>query len=554
VPLATAFDAPGGFLARCVALEEPQILPGPGAQRVVQRFRILWLIIGSTRGEAVVRIEYHCRDGERAVRESEVVLWFAALPANQTWRGTKALLDTDENNSDAWRAADDAYEKHRPRSVHVEVEYPTRLYALGDPMPIELKLRRVTRDTIAIYPDPGELEFFADDEWPLKRPASSARVPTKPTAALLGQAHAIDFVEDIADQCDWLAGHNTRAFTVVWRGAVRVGDPSASPVEIVSARPVMFAIRDPASLAWGVPSEGLACGLAALRDSLVQGDRLAVHLGLRFDPTTAPESLGMLNDFSREARFLFTNTLTGESIERGPTVFVGPGPPSAWPDDFVNLRDRPVTLRTIDISLLTPEGKQLPEGIYSVTCWYENEGEAKVMQDECSYPTPYVGSLTFWKGTITSAPILVHVGHAKPVQRALRVNSGLEVDGAGGRVVWRQTQENPFRIMVMQRPGYFLGRTDVESVAIGRDAIKWNSERAGPIWVTRNDPGGALRLDDNARVAAGERLLVRSDITIFETSEPPGHLWMPEAGDYRVLWQGRIEGKLPGRGYARRIP
>ena len=56
-----------------------------------------------------------------------------------------------------------------------------------------------------------------------------------------------------------------------------------------------------------------------------------------------------------------------------------------------------------------------------------------------------------------------------------------------------------------------------------------------------------LKPEDEARLAAGERLSLRGDIVIFETSEPPGHLWTPESGDYRILWQGRIEGGMPGK-------
>jgi hypothetical protein len=43
------------------------------------------------------------------------------------------------------------------------------------------------------------------------------------------------------------------------------------------------------------------------------------------------------------------------------------------------------------------------------------------------------------------------------------------------------------------------------------------------------------------RVRAGERLQVSADVVVFETSAPAGHMWSPESGDYKVLWQGREE-------------
>jgi len=42
-------------------------------------------------------------------------------------------------------------------------------------------------------------------------------------------------------------------------------------------------------------------------------------------------------------------------------------------------------------------------------------------------------------------------------------------------------------------------------------------------------------------VRAGERLQVSADVVVFETSAPAGHMWSPESGDYKVLWQGREE-------------
>jgi hypothetical protein len=53
--------------------------------------------------------------------------------------------------------------------------------------------------------------------------------------------------------------------------------------------------------------------------------------------------------------------------------------------------------------------------------------------------------------------------------------------------------------------------------------------------------------EEEARIATGVTLALRDEITIFETSEPPGQ-WRFEPRDYQVLWWGCIEGGTPPPG------
>ena len=181
-------------------------------------------------------------------------------------------------------------------------------------------------------------------------------------------------------------------------------------------------------------------------------------MALRFDPPTSPAKLGMLNDFSRSIGFTFENIETGESIARGPEIFVGPGPPMPHPANFVELRQRPVTIRPISISFLTPDGEQLPAGTYRLTAWYENEGKAEIVKEGCWQTEPYTGPWAFWKGRITSAPVLIYVPAAEPAPQELRVNSGFVVKSIDGRTCWGLSAENPLRVTVTKRPGFYLGR------------------------------------------------------------------------------------------------
>jgi hypothetical protein len=115
-----------------------------------------------------------------------------------------------------------------------------------------------------------------------------------------------------------------------------------------------------------------------------------------------------------------------------------------------------------------------------------------------------------------------------------------------GRICWGLSPENPLRVTITRRPGSFLGRKEVKFLAIGNEDFRTNGQAwASATWAPTEGYFCSLKPEEEQQIATGERLRVRSEITLFETSNPPGHLWRPEAGDYRVLWQGRIEGEMP---------
>jgi hypothetical protein len=503
-------------------------------------------MVGSTHGEPTLRIAYDALPGERLIEESEVVLWLALFDTDETWKGTKALLDTDDNRQDASRAVSHTRYENRPSDISVHMEGWRTVHVLGEPLPIEVVFSRDAADSIPVWSDlnASHFDILANDELPLKRTGMPAPVAGKPSSFFVGPCRRAVRTAEISGWYDWLAGRDVRTFTVAWRGAARIGYPDAKSVEFV-AGPTRFTVRDPAALAWGAPTEGLACGLAALRDTIEQGSDLTVHLGLRFDPESAPDSLGVLNEISGDIGFTLTNTRTGESMERRRRRFPGPGPIIAQPDDFVRLRNRPVVVHEAGAAILTPKGEQLPEGTYSVTAWYENDGGLEFTQGDLPFSVPFGGPSALWKGKVTSEPVRVHIRHAEPMPQEVRVNSTYVMEERNGRIGWGLSADKPIRVTIARRPGYFVGRKYEESFAIGDDAFRAGTRGwGGSIW----DQGGcclfSLSPEEEARIRSGERLVVRRDVTVFETSSPPGHLWMPERGDYRVLWQGTIEGEL----------
>jgi hypothetical protein len=112
----------------------------------------------------------------------------------------------------------------------------------------------------------------------------------------------------------------------------------------------------------------------------------------------------------------------------------------------------------------------------------------------------------------------------------LQINSHYEYrDGD-----WHPSEKDPIVLRTRVRPGYLIG-TRHENFVIG--------SRAGRQRVTSGIRGGTWDTVGGAfGRAAGNADSVYSDLTVFETSDHQIHLWQPESGDYRVLWQGRISG------------
>jgi hypothetical protein len=43
--------------------------------------------------------------------------------------------------------------------------------------------------------------------------------------------------------------------------------------------------------------------------------------------------------------------------------------------------------------------------------------------------------------------------------------------------------------------------------------------------------------------APGKRYAAQADVTVFETDVPPGHMWTPRSGKYKVLWTRTLHQK-----------
>jgi len=100
---------------------------------------------------------------------------------------------------------------------------------------------------------------------------------------------------------------------------------------------------------------------------------------------------------------------------------------------------------------------------------------------------------------------------------------------------WRPSEKDPIILNAQVRNGYLVGTQHTNFIIDpnGKHRRVTSGIRGG----TWDAHGGLFG------PAASERDSVYSDITVFETSDHQIHLWSPESGDYRVLWQGRIHGR-----------
>lgn len=537
--LQKSFGASVGFVARCVAEENARIISG---RDVVQRFRVLELVAGSTHGLSRADVIYTCRPGERRIRSGEPVVWIGRIDPDERWRGTKALADTDDNRFDAGRAADHFEYEHRPAQLFIRMGRPQAVYALGEPMSFTVTLERDARDSVVVWTDlaSGSFDVIAAD---------GDRVPARGTIEgrteripplVVGPRTSPEETVHLADRFDWLEARPWRAFTLVWRGTVRIGHSAAAPAELLSY-PVRFVVRDAQTLVWGAASNGLACGLATGVDTVRQGDHVPLHPGLRFESGSADRTTGILDKTPEQFRFTFTNRETGEVFHRDP--FHSQGLPYIpGPEDFVFVRDHPLGLRLVPVPLLTPEGEQLPAGVYSVVAEYQNNGAGKpVIGSEPCHTEPYNGPLTSWKGKIESEPVVLAVHRADPMQQEIRLKSSFTLKQSEHRVCWGMTAEDPLVVTVVRRPGYYIAKEDSTLLAVADGNFRLVRLGLGSSTWGSDGWSCGLQEDETRRILAGALVAIRAQVTLFETSNPPGHMWNPHEGDYHVLWRGRIE-------------
>ena len=312
------------------------------------------------------------------------------------------------------------------------------------------------------------------------------------------------------------------------------------PVEVASAAKAE-------NTPWGEAVNGLQCRVVTSKAAVPMGSKLAFELRFRRDPETADPKMHVLNSNERARSIVlrFTNKKAGRTFEREPfDVGMLTGIDE---DDLADLRGRVPRPERFTVYLLSDEGEQIPPGTYSVTMGYENtakpEVEVTVDADGLIRTRPYRGPPKFWKGKITSAPIRLTVTHVPTKEVELKTNSSLILKREKDSVSWSWSTREPTTFRAKRRPGYHLGSRYSLHVFLDGKEVQSGGGGLGGVW--RDGQGASYLSERFARQAlAGRKLELRADVEIFETSVPVRHMWSPEAGDLKVLWQGQVKGRL----------
>jgi hypothetical protein len=110
-------------------------------------------------------------------------------------------------------------------------------------------------------------------------------------------------------------------------------------------------------------------------------------------------------------------------------------------------------------------------------------------------------------------------------------------------VYWDSSTERT--IAVERSPGYTIGHRYRATVRVDEEESDFHpGGLAGRTWKS----GGTATMlppDISRRAFAGALLDLTIDIEVFQSSVPGQHLWMPERGDFRILWRDEVRGTYP---------
>jgi hypothetical protein len=465
-----------------------------------------------------VELVYRLHHGERPVRRGERVIWIVRAGDDGVLWGVKCARSIPPVTR-RLQAAFNEWDK----SFRVHIEGPHRALALGEPVSITWQLYNPTdaRTTLWSAAD-GHLDIFQNGP-PGRRhmlPLQAMQQST-PLTFKTWSPHDTLAIDQIQG---WLDAEGKGIFDLRWRGQLRIGAQSAQTVPVRS-NTIILAICDPASLRFGAESDELSLGMDFDRHELPQNEWLEVTAAFVHHATGAGRHVNAFDrrDAVQWTTFVFTNKETGAVFERRPFVFQFPS--SCSSDDISFLAASPVVMCSMRIQLVSASTR-IPPGHYTVVATYS--GEHATVSERCwSYDEPPV----LWRGRVESAPISLTVG--SPEYDAVELWVGSHYEYREGR--WIASQEAPIVVQARIRPGYLIGMRFTNFVVGPHGRARQ---------VSRGVSGGPSMFPPaHFGPRASDKDSVVSEVTLFETSNHQIHLWQPESGDYRVLWEGRIEGR-----------
>lgn len=112
------------------------------------------------------------------------------------------------------------------------------------------------------------------------------------------------------------------------------------------------------------------------------------------------------------------------------------------------------------------------------------------------------------------------------------------------QIWWTWDEDSTRPVEVTRRPGYAIGhRYNLRVFIDGTDMGYESRGMGGTGW---GGPGRFLLSPDiSAPILSGARMELVLDIEVFESSVQSRHLWMPERGDFKILWKDQIRASFP---------
>ncbi|MHC4212050.1 MAG: tetratricopeptide repeat protein [Planctomycetota bacterium] len=273
----------------------------------------------------------------------------------------------------------------------------------------------------------------------------------------------------------------------------------------------------------GRESGGLQCRVWAPME-IEQGMSLEVKFELRSFPENLETGTKQLNMFLRDAHL----KLSLKNVKTNKVFTIEPYDPTSG----MPVTDRATSVVPLGGSAVEPwkvsfplvrERDALDPGLYECSVEYSLPKEPDWRWDKRNGDWESFG---FWHGTITSPPFELTILKETPKTKRLLLPKRLHYSRQE-RIV-NYTKQDAIEVEVPVRNGYFIGTR----ISHGRGYGTSGAPLA---------PDGINGIDNTVIVPPDGKLSYT--IEIFETADPPKHMWRPHSGsgNYKTLWKETFE-------------
>jgi len=270
---------------------------------------------------------------------------------------------------------------------------------------------------------------------------------------------------------------------------------------------------------WGREHKGLQCKVLTWTE-IEQGMPLKATVNLRCLPENVEPGVEKLNTFLHDAflKLSLTDTKTKKVVTIRPYDPTLGMPVVDRGQNAVSLNGSPLELWEVSFPLVR-ERDALEPGLYECTVEYSFPKE----KTQWWHWTKDWESFGFWHGTVVSGSFQLKILEEIPKTKQLLVPKRLRYSQEERKVYYKK--QDAAKIEVPLRNGFYIGTW----IRKGDQGCSLNS--GPPVPDNINGIDNCIDLPENKKLSY--------TIEVFETSDPPCHLWHPGpgSGDYKVLWK-----------------